>query len=286
MEMIQVEVPPVQETAADSALAPFFREICIAYGLMYNYTNDKFHLSSLGEYRKTFQNLAKVLLSTRTPYTVMSLASEIGMYIPASKRYGLTAFEFYLNNLKYYDSVLLIKELPSAGIPSLNDLLSLPDNAILKERFMYTVGYSDRLAMLKRFLKDNFTEWFELPSNSRTMYNTKNASIFYKWVDSDKTEKMEIFTTDDLLALLSGPDLSFISRYTRQRRQFSPLALLDLRTKIIEKICKWRIREANTEFGSARLYKIYQRLDKILESTCRVSAQSHFQYYLINFNPL
>ncbi|AYV85971.1 MAG: hypothetical protein Solivirus2_42 [Solivirus sp.] len=292
MALVQIESAPIEDAIYENLLSSFLREVCTAYGLTYNYSS--FSLSALASCKKTFPNLCKVLQSNRTPYTVMSLSAEIGMYIPASKRYGLVAFEFYLSNIKYYETILFSKEISLTNIPTLNDLLSLPDNAILKPNFNYSINYSDRLSMLKRFLKDNFTEWFELPSNSRTMYNSKNVvTIFYKWLDflpqktsSSGGERIELFTTDDLLTILNGPDIAFISRYTKERRQFSPLALLDLRGKIIEKICKWRIREGNTEFGSARLYKIYQRLDKLLENAARISSQSYFQYYLINFNPI
>ena len=285
------------ETAIYSNLSNFeLLEILGAYGLQQNFASKNealIKIRALHKQKKTFNNLLSVIQSTRSAYDVMLHASHIGMYIPVTKRYGLEAYHFYMNNVKYYEKVMDRCELSVPppkildiflGDNRMNLLLSLRDDEILTPPYTYSINYSDRVNMLKHFMHMNFDTIgeFDLPSNSRTVYGTKFCTIFYSCfiVSNNSIAEFE-YSTEEFLRLIDE-DSKCVYTDTAKKHIFSELSLLGLRKKILEKLAQWKIRDNNNDIAAPRLYKIFQKLDRILDSKNRISSAAYLQAYLVS----
>lgn len=261
-------------------------EIVRAYGLFDNYTEEELNkkIKLISETKKTYSNLLNVIYSSRHPYIIMLIASNIGMYIPGSKRYGSVAYSFYIANVKYYEKIIN----KDNNIPTLKDiymsdkkldlLLSMRDDQILVSNFTYTINYSDRLAMLKNFIKTNIDVYgyFSIPSNSRSIYNSESPSIFY----SNTSINMN-YSTSIFLKLIDENEKCVYTSFEKTA-MFSFLPLLHLRKLILEKLVKWRLRDNNDDIAAPKLYKIVQKLDKVLENQTRISLEIFFKTHTIS----
>ncbi len=270
----------------------FKYEIVRAYGLIDNYSDEELNkkVKMISEMKKTYPNLLKVLYSNRHPYTIMLLASNIGMYIPGSKRHGIIAYQFYLANVKYYETVITREQIPTLKDIYMNDdklslLLSMKDDQILVSNYTYTINYSDRLVMLKNFIKTNIDVYgyFELRSNTRSIYNSDNPSMFYfnnLLFCEQIASSSHHYSTTNFLKLIDEKNRCVYAN-GEKTATFPNLALLQLRKIIIEKLVKWRLRDNSDEIGSSKLYKIQQKLDKVLENESRISSEVFFKTYMI-----
>ena len=261
-----------------------------AYDYVDNYSlielNEKVAL--LSKTKKTYSNLVSVLYSNRYPYTIMLIAANIGMYIPGSKRYGIATFDFYLSNVKYYETLIARTHIPSLKDIYLNDnkyefLLTLKDDQILIQNYIYSINYSDRKTMIKNFIKTNIDiyGYFSLPSNTRSFYNSDGISIFYSVSNNANQIYKESYTTTGFLHLIDEVNKCV---YTNENHQikFNNLCLLGLRKLITEKLIKWRCRDNSDEIGSTKLYKILEKLDIVLENETRVNSKLFFKTYTIS----
>lgn len=271
-------------------------EILKAYGFAHSYSkksaeemnmlNEK--IAKLAKSKKTYANLISVIYSNRHPYTVMSLAANIGMYIPGSKRYGIVAYEFYLANVKYYETLIPRSQPPTLKEIYLNEnkyelLSSLKDDQILISNYIYSINYSDRQTMIKNFIKANVDiyGYFSLPSNTRSFYNSDALSIFYSVSDNLNHSYKESYSTSEFLKLIDEKEKCVYTNSTKNIK-YNNLALLGLRKCIIEKLAKWRSRDNNDEIGSTKLYKILTKLENILENESRINSDICLKFYTIS----
>lgn len=165
--------------------------------------------------KNTFRYILDVYYSNKHPYTVMIIASKVGMYIPPKKRVGLRAYKFFLDNVKYYENVverpLSIKEVPFESIclsKNKTQLLSYyRDDEIFRKGYKYSRDYDDRIKALEFFLDMNFLKYgeFTLLTNNIKAYSSRAKTILYKKggesiyfsVDELMTDiKREIFTRE------------------------------------------------------------------------------------------
>jgi len=275
-EEISTVLPP--EETLKTLAETYIRDIFRAYGLStsgLNHEEQLIVLIELSKLRRTFNFLKEVIESDRYPRTVMLLASKVGMYIPPFRRIGLRAYEFYLANIKYYETVL---ERPSMElrIPSLNEifmakdrisfLMRCRDDEILRPGYKFSRRYDDRREMIKKFITDNILPLgeFRLQNNSRSSYSSKTKTIIY-----NDTKTTISYSVAELLKLfdLSRRVLWKDSRgFTSPQKDlaFSQLSLLHLRQQILEKFGQWRDHNSYQSSGSKDLYQVLTSLDLIL----------------------
>lgn len=226
------------------------QEIFLAYGLYQtglskNQIQEK--INYLGKIKKTYTILYTVLFSDRTPNTIVREANKIGMFIPLSKRYGINAFYFFINNINYYEDVL---DKEHTRYPSHEDIVrtsnkyqllsSFTDEEIIKHGKCSIFNYNDRKEMLNKYIFDNYTSLgqFSIDSNSRRIYSYNYPLITY----TDGKEKIHYSIID----LIDSYNHQLNIIYKKPGVPFHQLSLLQLRQIILEKLSKWKDRSGYT----------------------------------------
>lgn len=271
----------------------YIRDIFFAYGLSMSDSNadEKIRLlTEISNTKRTFPYLQEIIKSDRYPRTIMLLSSKVGMYIPSRKRIGLSAYNFYLENIKYYEYIL---DRPFAGfkIPTIYDifmaknrvmfLMKHRDDEILRSEYNFPADYENRKDMIEKFITNNILIYgeFTLENNSRTSYSTKAKAKVIVYSDLKTTLRYSISELLNLFDLSKGvvwknpqgfanphPDLAF-----------NNLSLLHLRQQILEKFGQWRNRDnAHYIYGSTELYQILTYLENMLINEIRNDAGAYF----------
>ncbi len=276
LTIISSDIEPSLKVLSKEHIQEFFR----SYGLsMIDIDQNKILeiLSDISHKCSTFIYLREVILSDRQPYTIMILASKIGMYIPLSKRFGINTYEFYITNVRYYEKIIT-RNTEKLKIPSLYDiymvkdrisfLLQYRDDEIIKPEYVFSDNYNTRIEMLNIFIKNNVNIYgnFRLECNFRSVYNNDIKLITYY------NDKLTInYTTNELLDLF---DLEYNKLWScdygyknkDKKYAFNYLCLHMLRQIILEQLHKWNKMDYNyTIDKSNHLFQIFEHLDRILD---------------------
>lgn len=240
----------------------------------------------LKQTKRTFPFLEEVILSNRYPYTIMIIAAKIGMYIPPRKRVGLTTYQFFINNIQYYEATF--DREGNVCVPNLYDIamardkISLlcryRDNEILQPGYKFTRNYSTRREMIESFITNNITVHgqFKLESCSRSSYSTKAKVIAY----TDLTTRLQ-FSTMELLSLFDmtrGVVWKDSKAFYKPEVfvPFSRLSLHHLRQQILERLEQWRHRDGYAHSGSSpELHNLLNNLESILSTEPRNEASAY-----------
>lgn len=227
--------------------------------------------------KKTFNHLLDVIISNRSAYTIMKHSNKIGMYIPLKFRHGIKAYEYYLDNIRYYE--LTFSRCDQLA-PSLIDIylskdrvnlcLKFRDNEILKPGYIFDRNYDSRLSMIQNFIEQNINIYgqFYLKSNSRKCYTNKSKSIMYS-----EPGQRYLYGTQDLLKLV---DIKRKIIWKDSKQSFSLLSLHSLRQQILEKFEQWKHRDGYLQFSApSDLSKILSYLEIILESEKKFHTGSY-----------
>ena len=257
----------------------YIMDIFLAYGLCPSGLSEieiSKIVENISRVKKTFTFLQKAVNSNRHPYTIMTISSKFGMFIPPRKRIGLDAYNFFLNNIKYYESTF---DRVSQQVPSLyeiymandkvNLLMKFRDDEILKPPYKFTRNYNTRKDMIQNFIDNNITihGQFSLDINTRKVYGSKAKVITYQEGDNKK-----LYSTDEFFLLIDH-QRSVIWKDSREA--FSRLSLHHLRQQILEKSNQWKNRDSAFQYnGPPELYNILCILENMLinESRNDVSA--------------
>jgi len=222
------------------------QDIFLAYGLYQtgltkNQIQEK--INYLSKFKKTYPFLYSVVFSDRHPSTIVQEASKIGMFIPIAKRYGINAYNFYINNINNYEVVF---ERQNSTYPTHEDIIRSNDKykllSMYRDEEIFSNGhctifnYDDRRDMLEKYIKDNYLSLghFSIDSNSRSIYSYTLPLITY----NDGREKIHYSIAD--LIHFYDPNTRII--YKKPGIAFNPLSLLHLRQLILEKLAKWKDR--------------------------------------------
>lgn len=234
-------------------------------------------INKISQTKKTFSVLQEVVNSNRHPYTVMAISAKVGMFIPPRKRIGLEAYNFFLQNIKYYESTF---ERSGQQVPNLYDiymakdpinlLMKFRDDEILRSGFRFSRNYTNRKEMIKSFIERNILIHgrFTLESNSRKVYSTKAKVIAFTEFVNGKTRKF-FYSTGELIMLI---DMSrrIVWRDPQNHLAFSRLSLHHLRQQILEKFEQWRQRDGLGQFAPpVQLLNILTSLETILAGDVR-----------------
>lgn len=243
-------------------------------------------LDNIKQVKKTFPYLLEAINSNRHPRTIMIIGAKIGMYIPPRKRVGIDAYNFFLNNIKYYEATF---ERINQQVPTLYEiymskdrvglLMKFKDDEIMKPGYKFSRNYSSREEMINNFIKNNILPYgeFKLESNSRRVYSGKAKVIVYNEPGVGTLK----YTAAELLKLFDygkgivwkdqqGPIL-LQSQYI-----FSKLSLLQLRQLILEKLEQWRHRDGYGQYnGPNELVTILNSLERILSNEVRNDAGAY-----------
>lgn len=224
----------------------YLYDVLAAYGL----PGKLFNSTILTQLKKksSFPYLWEVIISDRYPTTVMLLASKIGMYIPPRFRVGLASYNFYVANVKYYETV--IERLSNTDhkfqVPDFNEiylatdryafLLQFRDDEILQAKYRFSRNYTDRGSMIKKFIVDNFVSFgeFTLLTTSRSSYSGRHRNIKY-------TDKNTVcyFSTADFLRLVDRRCRKVWKDPTHQD-WFSTITLVKFKKLVNQYINKWK----------------------------------------------
>lgn len=234
---------------------------------------------SISQTKKTFPFLQEVIHSNRYPYTIMTIAAKVGMFIPPRKRVGLDTYNFFLSNIKYYEAIF---ERATQPIPTFYDiymsndkvslLMKFKDNEILQPNYKFSRNYSTRKEMIEKFIENNIMihGHFFLEYNSRKVYGTKAKVITYV----EKQKKLS-YSTDEFL-LLVDLQRGVIWKESQgfhnpnQDLAFSRLSLHHLRQQILEKSNQWKNRDGAVQYnGPQELCNILVILENLLVNDIR-----------------
>lgn len=265
------------------------QDYLLAYGLS-SFGLDSNELTSLYQQlkqtKRTFPFLEEAILSNRYPYTIMVIAAKIGMYIPPRRRVGIATYQFFINNIQYYEATF---ERESIGRPpniyeiamsrdKIGLLSRYRDNEILQPGYKFTRNYSARREMIESFIANNITVHgqFKLESCSRRSYSTKARVISY----NDLTTKLQYSTTE----LLSLFDMTrgVVWKDPRAFHEphvfipFSRLSLHHLRQQVLERLEQWRHRDGfgHTE-SNPELHNLLNNLESILSTEPRNEVSAY-----------
>lgn len=242
----------------ESIPSTYIADVFMAYrvpfsGLRMNDLNEL--LNDLIETRRTAKLLLELMSSDRHPYTVMIIASKVGMYVPPKHRVGLAAYRFFRDNIRYYEATFNRGSEPAPTLQTIYNsrdrlryLMKFRDEEIVKKGSHFSHHYSDRSDMLKAFIRDNVTVHgeFRLEGNSRHTYTTKAKLISY----SDANRHLE-YSVKELTVELSN-----------DRTSWHPASLAQLRRLILEKMDQWRHRDGFGQVnGPACLYDLLNAIE-------------------------
>lgn len=157
--------------------------------------------------KRTFRYILDAYYSDRHPYTIMIIASKVGMYIPPKKRIGLETYKFFINNIKYYENTverpLSLKEIPFETIYLARDKINLlsyyRDDEIFRAGiYKYSRDYNNRMEALEAFISFNFLIYgeFTLLTNNIEAYATRAKTIFYRCEGEEITYNVEDLISD------------------------------------------------------------------------------------------
>lgn len=222
-------------------------------------------LQLIAHSKKTYPFLIQCIESNRYPYTVMVIASKVGMYIPPIKRYGLATYKYFIRNLKYYENVLQrdqtkymspnIHEIYLSDNP-IEYLQKFRDDEILIPGIIFSRNYKTRMEMLNRYINENFFSHgrFILLGTNKELYNiTPLFSFDFKTQRKtiDLTEVKELVSSGKLHALALFSLYIEIYKFMNQyRRNDCSVIIWDDFKSIIGMIDKkikdeWKIDESN-----------------------------------------
>lgn len=223
------------------------QEIFKAYGLsqvglLVEDINDI--LNNLSVQKKTYCYLQSVIFSNRDPAHIISIANKVGMYIPNSHRVGIKTYNFFINNIEYYESVLdtinyNISYPEQEDIFLTDDKLTLlmkyPDHMIRKKTFVLYPEYSDRKVMIRQFISDNYDSigYFTCESNLHSNYN-QYANLFVYSSNKDKLAYC-------LSQLQNAVDLNSKCMWKQMNEKFHPLTVRHLYKTLQIKQCRWKL---------------------------------------------
>jgi len=267
----------------------YIMDIFLAYGLCpsgLNETEISKIVDNISRVKNTYQFLHEAVNSNRYPYTIMTISSKFGMFIPPRKRIGLDAYDFFLNNIKYYESTF---DRVSQQVPNLyeiymaNDKVSLlmkfRDDEILKHPYKFTRNYSDRKDMIQSFIDNNITihGQFSLDINTRKVYGSKAKVIKYQEAGSP----VKVYSTDEF-CLLVDHHRGIIWKDPKGyldpsgENAFSRLSLHHLRQQILEKSNQWKSRDLAFQYnGPPELYNILIILENLLINDSRNDVSAY-----------
>jgi len=260
-------------------------DVFSAYGLTLTGMDEKtqvIYFQQLHLNKKTCPYLLEVIQSDRHPYTIMKLAHQIGMYIPPQQRTGLKTYQFYLQNIRYYEKVFERYHQPVPDLYELylaqdpvSILMKFRDEEILLPEFRFDRNYTDRKQMLTDFIVKNISGHghFKLDSNSRRSYSSKAKVISY----TEPGQKL-LYSTSDLLKLI---DLrrEVIWKDSTYQAAFSRLSLHHLRQQILEKFEQWKHRDGYLQFsGPPELARILSHLETLLVIDVRTDTGAYLGY--------
>jgi hypothetical protein len=250
----------------------------LAYGLsLVNFNSEAEEtLLHLQKIKRTFPLLTEIIFSDRHPYTIMQIASRIGMYIPPKKRVGIFAYEFFIANVSYFEDV---REQPDPSLydihqanDSLKFLMKFKDCQILKSGYKFSRNYNDRRSMLEKFINENILPYgkFKLVSHAQNVYDSKAQVITY----TDHRKKQH-FSVQDLLKRINQNN--DCSESGEKHPPFSNLSLLHLRQQILEQIEQWHHRDGS---GKNYVAPSLQNLLQYLETILQYEAKNEMSAYL------
>lgn len=176
-----------------------------------------------------FPIIEKVWKSDRYPYTIITHAEEIGMYIPYNVRYGYKAYEFFMENIRYYEEtfnrqgkIYSSKEEIYLTKDRLQLLMQFRDDEIFQSSFIRNPFYTNRKDMLINFIEDNITNIgeFFLECNFNNIYSNQVKLITY----------------------VQGNTCTYYSmqEILDSKIKFPILSLTLLQRRIIQKVSQWR----------------------------------------------
>ena len=251
---------------------------------------------SLSKIKKTFTHLKNVVSSTRYPYVVMEKSAKIGMYIPPRQRCGILAYEFFINNIRHYETVRnRVKVPPKEDLYLASDpfdlLLSMRDDQILVKGYKFTRNYTDRTEMIKDFIRNNLLTLgrFELPSNVKESYDAGTRLILYQRLtygssgsgsgDSERGSGSrsgemvvrERYSVGELTKMIAA-------QLSGMNHKFDRLAVMDLKKKILVKISQWRQSDNNSKSGPPDLLTLLGQCEAVTNEN---NIRSSYLEYLI-----
>jgi hypothetical protein len=272
--------------------SPIITDIFLAYGLSPSGLSEEEiaqMINNISQTKKTFGVLQEVVNSNRHPYTVMTISAKVGMFIPPRKRIGLEAYNFFLQNIKYYENTF---ERSGQQVPNLYDiymakdrinlLMKFRDDEILRPGFRFSRNYANRKDMITSFIENNILihGQFTLESNSRKAYSTKAKVITFIEFVNGQTRKF-FYSTDELIMLIDMPRRTVWrdpQGFTNPQNHlaFSRLSLHHLRQQILEKFEQWRQRDGLGQFvPPVQLSNILMTLETILAGDVRNDVNAY-----------
>lgn len=234
-------------------------------------------LKNLNDTKFTFTYLLEVLESNRYPIQIIKVAKKVGMFIPPMYRFGIHAFSYFINNIKYYEDVLIKDSKKSPTIYEIfysqnrvKFLMGFRDDQLMLKEYSFSKRNINRLKFINEFIKNNITSKgeFRLLSNSRYMYKSNSKCIKYI---SNLGE--QYFSVDDIIKhtnttnkRIKNPIGGF----------FEELSLLTLFKRILEKFSFWKRREndVNTAFPD-NMSKLLTLLENILNKKFVLDKESY-----------
>lgn len=244
-------------------------------------------LDEISKIKKTFSYIQSAIKSNRHPYQIMFIAAEIGMYIPPRKRVGIEAYQFFINNVRYYEATYE-RPLPKDTFPTIQQiymannrveyLMKFRDDEILRQGFKFSRNYSTRPEMIDNFILNNVMIYgeFKLDNTSRRSYSSKAKVITYTEPSSVKGQLTKIqYNTTDLFRFFDI-NSKIVWKDPVSKIPFHKLSLLGLRQQILEKFSQWRIRDGYSQFnGPADLYQLLVNLESILSNENRNDSNAY-----------
>jgi hypothetical protein len=261
----------------------YIMDIFLAYGLCpssLNETEISKIIDNISQVKKTYPFLLEAVNSNRYPYTIMNISAKFGMFIPPRKRIGLDAYNFFLNNVKYYESTFdrVSQQVPNLyeiymANDKLNLLMKFRDDEILKHPYQFTRNYANRKDMIQSFIDNNITihGQFSLNINTRKVYGSKAKVISYQ--ESGKSSRE--YSIDEFYLLIDHQrrliwkdSQGFLN--PSDQNAFSRLSLHHLRQQILEKSNQWKNRDSAVQYnGPPELYNILIILENLLINDAR-----------------
>jgi hypothetical protein len=222
-------------------------------------------VSQLQTAKKTTKIIEQVWRSDRYPYTIMLICAKFGMYIPPVHRVGMTAYKFFLRNIRYYEAgfsrkgkVYPTPEELFLAKDRVGLLMQFRDDEILRAGVKWDSNYSDRRQMLIKLIEDNISVRgeFAIESNSRSSYSPNARIILYS-----QGQNRLAYTIQDLGRAVDTERKVVLKS---EKEVFDSLSLLQLRCLILEKFGQWKDRVGYVD-GPPELLGLVQKLDEILD---------------------
>jgi hypothetical protein len=238
-------------------------DIMVAYNIESSgmFKNEIYKLHDSLRTDKLYSIIREVVFSSREPIIIMTIVSRIGMFIPPKYRIGLSTYKYFLNNIRYYSGILGRVEIPCTlpmiymAKDRMRFLQNFRDDEIFRKEFKFSTDVKTRLDMLQKFIDLNICSIgdFSLPVSSKSIYNTPAKVIFYKekieMLDLQNNEKGLVesshsYSLSEFLSLIDDKNSciwkSMRDRLSNNRNIFSLITLLNLKSKILERLEQWR----------------------------------------------